>query len=136
MGEIQLVNFFSSWCGPCRTEHDFLMRINKSEIIPIYGINYKDKQNAAKAWLLDLGDPYERIGRDIDGRTAIDWGVYGRYALTVDDESRKMKGHMLGGDSEKDWRSASFLHNLRAEHANRQEPWHVMFQARLNKSPL
>ena len=76
-GNVRLVNFFSSWCGPCRTEHEFLMKIKETKLVPIYGINYKDKKSAAQQWLSDLGDPYEKIGRDIDGRTAIDWGVYG-----------------------------------------------------------
>ena len=100
IGEIQLVNFFSSWCGPCRTEHDFLMRIGKSNIVPIYGINYKDKQKAAKKWLLDLGDPYERIGRDVDGRTAIDWGVYGVPETYLIDKHGRIQYRHVGPLSE------------------------------------
>ena len=76
-GDVRLVNFFSSWCGPCRTEHEFLMDISRSKMVTLYGINYKDKQKSAIEWLNNLGDPYKNIGRDSDGRTAIDWGVYG-----------------------------------------------------------
>ena len=100
IGEIQLVNFFSSWCGPCRTEHDFLMRIRESKTIPLFGSNYKDKQKAAKTWLLDLGDPYERIGRDVDGRTAIDWGVYGVPETYLIDKHGRIQYRHVGPLSE------------------------------------
>ena len=76
-GAPSLVNFFASWCIPCKAEHPFLQRIAGSKLIPIYGINYKDKTEDAVDWLRELGNPYSRIGVDADGRTAIDWGVYG-----------------------------------------------------------
>jgi len=75
-GEVSLVNVWASWCPPCRHEHPLLMRLAR-EGVPIYGINYKDKPEAAKAFLAELGNPYRAIGADRTGRVAIDWGVYG-----------------------------------------------------------
>jgi len=76
-GKPVLVNVFASWCIPCKVEHPLLMRLKESGVVPIYGINYKDKPEDAARWLNELGDPYQRIGADRNGRVAIDWGVYG-----------------------------------------------------------
>ena len=76
-GQVSLVNVFASWCVACREEHPVLMGLAKQGVVPIHGLNYKDKPNDAQAWLDELGDPYTRTGADIDGRVAIDWGVYG-----------------------------------------------------------
>ena len=75
-GEVKLVNFWASWCAPCRAEHPCLEALSE-EGIPVYGINYKDKFSNASAFLAELGDPYTGIGHDEPGRTGIDWGVYG-----------------------------------------------------------
>ena len=72
-----LVNFFASWCLPCRAEHDNLMRLARDEGIPIIGIAYKDKPRAARAFLADLGNPFIRTGLDESGRVGIEWGVTG-----------------------------------------------------------
>ena len=76
-GEVSLVNVFASWCIACREEHPFFMQLNASGAIPLHGINYKDKPEDAAQWLDDMGDPYTRTGADLNGRVAIDWGVYG-----------------------------------------------------------
>ncbi|SES39848.1 MULTISPECIES: DsbE family thiol:disulfide interchange protein [Roseobacteraceae] len=76
-GHVSLVNVFASWCVPCRQEHPIFMAMSKRGEVPIYGINYKDPPDQAAAWLGDLGDPYTRIGADLDGRVGIEWGVYG-----------------------------------------------------------
>ena len=75
-GQVTLVNVFASWCIPCRDEHPILMELAKTGI-PIYGINQKDAPENARAFLADLGNPYEKIGADTSGRVSIDWGVYG-----------------------------------------------------------
>ena len=76
-GQVSLVNVFASWCVSCREEHPLLMRLAHSGIVPIHGLDYKDKPADASHWLAAMGDPYTRIGADIDGRVGIDWGVYG-----------------------------------------------------------
>lgn len=76
-GEVSLVNVFASWCVACREEHPVFMRLKQSGIVPLHGLNYKDKPDDAARWLDEMGDPYTRTGADLDGRVAIDWGVYG-----------------------------------------------------------
>lgn len=75
-GEIKLVNFWASWCAPCRVEHPNLEALSE-EGITILGVNYKDKPENGKKFLTDLGDPYAAIGSDAQGRMALNWGVYG-----------------------------------------------------------
>ena len=77
VGKVSLVNVFASWCVACRDEHPLLMDLRRKGILPIHGLNYKDRPSDAQAWLDELGDPYTRTGADISGRAAIDWGVYG-----------------------------------------------------------
>jgi cytochrome c biogenesis protein CcmG, thiol:disulfide interchange protein DsbE len=74
---LKLVNVFASWCAPCHQEHPFLMELAKDPRLTLYGINYKDKPENARRFLGRLGNPYEAVGADIEGRAAIDWGVYG-----------------------------------------------------------
>lgn len=76
-GEPVLVNVFASWCVACRVEHPILMDLKKQGEVPIFGLNYKDRPNDAVGWLKRFGDPYDRIGSDQNGRTGIDFGVYG-----------------------------------------------------------
>jgi cytochrome c biogenesis protein CcmG/thiol:disulfide interchange protein DsbE len=76
-GEVSLVNVFASWCTACRYEHPLFMELQQRGVVPVHGINYKDRPQDAEAWLAELGDPYTRIGADRDGRVSIDWGVYG-----------------------------------------------------------
>ncbi len=75
--ELSLVNVFASWCVACRDEHPLLMQIHREAIVPVHGLNYKDQPADAARWLDETGDPYARTGADLDGRVAIDWGVYG-----------------------------------------------------------
>lgn len=72
---VKLVNFWASWCAPCRAEHPLLEEM-AAEGIPILGVNYKDDPAKALGFLDELGNPYAAIGAD-SGRMAIDWGVYG-----------------------------------------------------------
>lgn len=75
-GQVKLVNYWASWCAPCRVEHPNLEQL-ADEGIPIFGINYKDNAGNALQFLDDLGDPYAAVGADESGRMALDWGVYG-----------------------------------------------------------
>ena len=76
-GQVSLVNVFASWCVPCREEHPLFMQIAQAGKVPLHGLNYKDQPRDVEKWLNTLGDPYTRTGADLDGRAAIDWGVYG-----------------------------------------------------------
>lgn len=73
-GQVTLVNFWASWCPPCRAEHPKLLEMQAAGI-PIIGINFKDKAGNAAAYLTDDGNPFFAVGFDPQGRTAIDWGV-------------------------------------------------------------
>lgn len=72
-----VVNIFASWCVPCRAEHAVLTGLVQEDGVRLFGINYQDEPEAALRWLTELGNPYERIGSDLEGRVAIDWGLTG-----------------------------------------------------------
>jgi cytochrome c biogenesis protein CcmG/thiol:disulfide interchange protein DsbE len=76
-GHVSFVNFFASWCVPCRAEHPFLMQLARTDGVSITGIAYKDKPGAANAFLDELGNPFTRVGNDASGRTGIDFGITG-----------------------------------------------------------
>jgi cytochrome c biogenesis protein CcmG, thiol:disulfide interchange protein DsbE len=76
-GHWSLVNVWGTWCGECRAEHEALLQIQREGQIPIVGIDWKDSDEDALAWLSQLGNPDQMVGADHDGRAAIDWGVYG-----------------------------------------------------------
>jgi cytochrome c biogenesis protein CcmG/thiol:disulfide interchange protein DsbE len=75
--EIVRVNFFATWCKPCRDEHGFIQKFLDEKDLKIIGINYKDDSKKTKQWLKKLGNPYSTIAEDKLGKIAIDWGVYG-----------------------------------------------------------
>jgi cytochrome c biogenesis protein CcmG/thiol:disulfide interchange protein DsbE len=76
-GHWSLLNVWGTWCQECRAEHETLLQIKRQGKVPIFGIDWKDDDTQARAWLSELGNPYERVGADREGRVAIDWGVYG-----------------------------------------------------------
>jgi len=76
-GQVWLLNVWASWCVSCRVEHPLLVQLAKTKLVPLVGLNYKDKRNEGIAWLAQHGNPYDVSVVDADGRVGIDWGVYG-----------------------------------------------------------
>lgn len=76
-GQMALVNIWATWCTGCRQEHAFLMQLSREDILPIFGLNWRDNRPDALEWLRTLGDPYFATAFDVDGRVGIDWGAYG-----------------------------------------------------------
>lgn len=76
-GKVTLVNFFASWCVPCKVEHPYLSQVTRGTRIELIGVVYKDRPEDASLWLAELGDPYKTVVIDAEGRTGIDFGVYG-----------------------------------------------------------
>ena len=73
---VKVVNFWASWCAPCRAEHPRLMEL-AAQGVPVYGVNYKDKPEDALGLLAELGNPFAAMGADATGRMGLDWGLYG-----------------------------------------------------------
>jgi cytochrome c biogenesis protein CcmG/thiol:disulfide interchange protein DsbE len=76
-GRWYVFNVWGTWCYECRAEHGALLEIQKLAQVPIIGLDWKDEEPDAVRWLAELGNPYEVVAADREGRTAIDWGVYG-----------------------------------------------------------
>ena len=91
-----LINFFASWCVPCRVEQPVLMRLANREHVPLYGIDYKDQPEDAAKLLAQFGDPYRRVGLDPDGRVGLDFGVYGVPETYVLDSTGHIRKRFVG----------------------------------------
>ena len=76
-GQVYVLNVWGTWCAACRQEHEELLAIAQQRVVPIIGLVYMDQREKAQQWLRQLGNPYAAVAFDTDGRTAIDWGVYG-----------------------------------------------------------
>ena len=94
--EIILVNFFATWCKPCRDEHIFIKRFSDEKKIRVIGINYKDDPNKTIKWLNKFGNPYSNVPLDKNGRIAIEWGVYGIPETFVVDSKGIIKYRLAG----------------------------------------
>jgi cytochrome c biogenesis protein CcmG, thiol:disulfide interchange protein DsbE len=95
-GKVWVMNVWASWCVACRDEHQYLGRYAESGAVPIYGLNYKDKPEDALAWLDELGDPYVLSAVDLEGRVAIDYGVYGAPETYLIDKSGTIRHKHVG----------------------------------------
>jgi len=95
-GHPVVINFFASWCVPCRIEHPLLMRLAQQDHVPLYGIAYKDPAADASRLLGRLGDPYRGVGLDLDGRVGLDFGVYGVPETYVIDATGHIRKRFVG----------------------------------------
>jgi len=107
--EIALVNFFATWCKPCRDEHAFIKRFSKEKEIRVIGINYKDDPKKAIQWLKKLGNPYSNVPIDKNGRIAIEWGVYGIPETFVINSKGIIKYRHVGPITKKIYRKINLL---------------------------
>jgi cytochrome c biogenesis protein CcmG/thiol:disulfide interchange protein DsbE len=95
-GQVVVINFFASWCVPCREENPILMRLAQQDRVPLYGIAYKDSVEDSRRVLQQFGDPYRRIAVDRDGRTGLDYGVYGVPETYVIDKAGRIRKKFTG----------------------------------------
>ena len=102
-GQVWLLNVWASWCAPCRQEHPLLLELARTKTLPIVGLNYKDKPEAAQGWLAQLGDPYALSARDLDGRVAIDYGVYGVPETFIIDRGGVIRYKHIGPLTDEIW---------------------------------
>ena len=95
-GKVWLLNVWASWCVSCRAEHEVIKRLARMNLVPVYGLNYKDEEADAKAWLGQLGNPYEASLVDREGNVGIDWGVYGVPETFVIDKKGIIRHKVIG----------------------------------------
>lgn len=96
LGKVWLLNVWASWCVSCREEHPVLVEFSRRNIVPVYGLNYKDERKDALAWLARLGNPYTLSIMDRDGRVGIDYGVYGVPETYVIDKQGVIRYKQIG----------------------------------------
>ncbi|MEY2897345.1 MAG: hypothetical protein RL669_1614 [Pseudomonadota bacterium] len=102
-GKVWMLNVWASWCTACREEHPLLVDIARQGTVPIVGLNYKDKPDAAKQWLAQWGDPYKLSVQDPVGRTGIEYGVYGVPETFVIDKNGVIRFKQIGPITPKVW---------------------------------
>jgi len=102
IGHVTLLNVWASWCFACRQEHEVVKHLSRNGV-RIIGLNYKDEPDDAKGWLARLGNPYQSVAVDYDGRIAIDWGVYGAPETFLIDQQGIIRHKVIGplSDEEK-----------------------------------
>ncbi len=96
LGKVWLLNVWASWCASCRDEHPLLVQLAKADVVPIYGLNYKDKRDLAIQWLDQLGDPYTKSVMDTEGRVGREEGGEGVPETYVIDKSGVIQYKQIG----------------------------------------
>lgn len=117
-GQVSLVNIFGSWCAACRIEHPFLMGLQSAGDIPIYGIDWREKDpQAGPAWLARLGDPYTLVGADPESRAAIAFGVTGAPETFIVDADGVIRYKHIGPVTPQAWKETLWpiVQRLRGE---------------------
>jgi cytochrome c biogenesis protein CcmG, thiol:disulfide interchange protein DsbE len=95
-GKVWLLNVWASWCASCRIEHPLLVEMAKKNVVPIVGLNYKDRREDALQWLARFGNPYSVSAHDIEGKVGIDYGVYGAPETFVIDKQGVIRYKQIG----------------------------------------
>ncbi len=96
-GQVTLVNIWGSWCAACRIEHPFLMQLKEKNLVPVYGIDWREKDpRDGPEWLKRFGDPYQRIGVDPESKAAIALGVTGAPETFVVDRNAVIRYKVVG----------------------------------------
>ena len=96
LGNVWILNVWASWCVACRDEHPVLLELAKSDAVPLYGLNYKDRREDGLRWLAAYGDPYRLSVVDPEGRIGIDYGVYGVPETYVIDKRGVIRYKQIG----------------------------------------
>ena len=95
-GQVWMLNVWASWCGACKDEHPVLMDLAQQDIVPIYGLDYKDKREDGRAVLRNSGDPYTLAIFDADGKVGFDYGVYGVPETYIIDKQGVIRDKLIG----------------------------------------
>ena len=95
-GKVWLLNVWASWCVSCRVEHPLLVEMSRQQLVPIVGLDYKDRREDGVAWLAKFGNPYTLSAWDNEGRVGIDYGVYGVPETFVIDKSGVIRHKQIG----------------------------------------
>jgi len=102
-GKVWLLNFWGTWCVACREEHPVLVKYSKTNALPIYGVDYKDDRAAAIQMLAEEGNPYTLTLSDPEGRTSIDYGVYGAPESYLIDKQGVIRFKQIGPITDEVW---------------------------------
>ncbi len=103
-GQVWILNVWASWCVSCRDEHPLFVELSRKNVVPIYGLNYKDDPNDGRRWLSQLGNPYVVSVSDLSGDVGIDYGVYGVPESYVIDKEGVVRYKHVGPVTREDWK--------------------------------
>ena len=98
-----LINFWASWCGPCRTEHPFLLKLNDEKNLNLIGVNFKDKKINALNFLNQYGNPYDVLAKDESGKHSVNFGIYGIPESILVNKNLVILKKFIGPISQKDY---------------------------------
>jgi len=110
-GQPWVMNVWGTWCAECRVEHEALLAIARENRVPLVGLNWKDDDESALQWLAQLGNPYSVTAVDKEGRTAIDFGVYGAPETFFIDAAGLVQYRHVGAMTKEVW-EREFLSRL------------------------